>query len=87
MVLISNSFQAKQVLLGSVRNEGGTALNLAQGTQIDVVVKALREKLESQSGVMQAFHAMDKDNSNQLSIDECNVLRVERPPACCGPCV
>ena len=66
----SNSFQAKQVLLGSARNEAASDLNLAQGTQIDVVVKALREKLESQAGVMQAFHAMDRDNSNQLTIDE-----------------
>lgn len=57
-------------MLGSVRNHEGHSMNLAQGTQIDVVVQALREKLEQQAGVMQAFHDLDTDNSNQLSVDE-----------------
>ena len=66
----ANAFQAKQAMLGSVRNHEGHSMNLAQGTQIDVVVQALREKLEQQAGVMQAFHDLDTDNSNQLSVDE-----------------
>jgi Ca2+-binding EF-hand superfamily protein len=72
MVLMprANAFQAKQAMLGSVRNHEGHSMNLAQGTQIDVVVQALREKLEQQAGVMQAFHDLDTDNSNQLSVDE-----------------
>ena len=62
------NFQQKAQMLGAARTEGG--VNLSQGTQIDVVIKSLREKLESENGVMNAFHALDVDNSNSLTIDE-----------------
>ena len=65
----SMNFQAKAQLLGAARTSDG-GVNLSQGTQIDVVIKSLREKLESENGVMNAFHALDVDNSNSLTIDE-----------------
>ena len=56
--------------------------SFAQGAQIDVHLKTLKEHLDKNSrNLLDAFHHFDKDNSQQLTSDEfaaclreCNVV-------------
>ena len=46
-------------------------MSFAAQMQVDEILQDVQSKLSQRaSGVMQAFHAIDKDNSNQLSTDE-----------------
>ena len=45
-------------------------MSFSQSAQIQVLLKDVKEQLSKRGGVMQIFHSMDKDQSNQLSTQE-----------------
>ena len=63
--------QAQSFPLGSDRRERPTAMSFTFEATLDPVLEDVKAKLQAKAGgVLNAFHAIDKDNSGQLSTAE-----------------